>query len=151
MLEIQQIFRSHKLKGYDHFWPPHPKIIESTFGFPKFVPAWKKISLFHLFIFEIKSILEPDDQTGHTHFRPCPHKNFKSLFNLFEFVPACKKLIPSVHSDLFNFRVQITDWPQQFLTMANQTIFNQLLIFVNLYQHAKNYTVSLICSGEMLD
>ena len=111
----------------------------------------KKISLFHLFIFEIKSVLEPDDQTGHTHFRPCPHKNFKSLFNLFEFVRACKKLIPSVHSDLFNFRVQITDWPQQFLTMANQTIFNQLLIFVNLYQHTKNYTVSLICSGETID
>ena len=35
--------------------------------------------------------------------------------------------------------------------MPNQKIFNQLLIFVNLYQYAKNEAVSLICSGKMLD
>ena len=28
---------------------------------------------------------------------------------------------------------------------------DQLLIFVNLYQHAKNEAVSSICSGEMID
>ena len=35
--------------------------------------------------------------------------------------------------------------------MHYQKIFGQLLIFVNLYQHAKNYTASLICAGEMVD
>ena len=34
--------------------------------------------------------------------------------------------------------------------MPNQKIFYQLLIFVALYQHAKNYTISSICSGEMV-
>ena len=30
-------------------------------------------------------------------------------------------------------------------------MFHQLLIVLNLYQHAKNKTVSLICSDEILD
>ena len=34
---------------------------------------------------------------------------------------------------------------------APQKPFNQLLTFVNLYQHIKNEAVSSICSGEMLD
>ena len=29
--------------------------------------------------------------------------------------------------------------------------FDQILIHVNLNQHAKNQTVSLICSGDMVD
>ena len=35
--------------------------------------------------------------------------------------------------------------------MPYQKLFNQLLIFVNLYQHAKDDAVSSICSEEMLD
>ena len=35
--------------------------------------------------------------------------------------------------------------------MSNQKIFDQLLIFVNFYHHAKNKAVSLIFSGEMVD
>ena len=35
--------------------------------------------------------------------------------------------------------------------MTNQKIIYQLLIFVNLYQHAKNEAVSSICSGEIVD
>ena len=35
--------------------------------------------------------------------------------------------------------------------MPNQKIFDQLLIFVNLYKHTKNEAVSLICSEEMVD
>ena len=35
--------------------------------------------------------------------------------------------------------------------MPNQKFFNQLLIFVNLYQHAKNEAVSSICSIEIVD
>ena len=34
--------------------------------------------------------------------------------------------------------------------MPYQKLFNQLLFFVNLYQHAKNEVVSSICSEEML-
>ena len=35
--------------------------------------------------------------------------------------------------------------------MPNQKNFDQLLIFVKLYQHAKNEAASSICSGEMVD
>ena len=35
--------------------------------------------------------------------------------------------------------------------MPCQKIFNQLLIFVTLYQHAKNEAVSSICSAEIVD
>ena len=35
--------------------------------------------------------------------------------------------------------------------MPNQKIFDQLLIFVNLYQHTKNEAISSICSGEIVD
>ena len=45
----------------------------------------------------------------------------------------------------------IADWQHPFLTMPNQKIFDQLLVFVNLYQHAKNETVSSICSREIVD
>ena len=34
--------------------------------------------------------------------------------------------------------------------MPNQKIFNPLLIFVNLYKHAKNEVVSSICFGEIV-
>ena len=79
-------------------------------------------------------------------------KNFKSSFNLCEIVPACKKLVQSVLSwDTVKFRFQRPDWPHSFFTIPHQKLFNQLLIFVNLYQHAKNEAASLICSGEMLD
>ena len=82
---------------------------------------------------------------------------------------AKNQLIPSLHSwDAVNFRIQKPDWPYhflttvsfrvqkpdwsyQFFTMLNQKTFNQLLIFVNLYQHAKNETVSSIYSGEIFD
>ena len=48
----------------------------------------QKISLFHLFIFEIQSILESHDQTGYIHYWPYPPKKKKknsSNFNFREF------------------------------------------------------------------
>ena len=57
-------------------------------------------------------------------------KHFQSSFNLREIAPA-------LATHIFNH--------------AHQKLFNQLVIFVNLYQHAKNEAVSSICSGEMLD
>ena len=35
--------------------------------------------------------------------------------------------------------------------MPNQKMLDQFLIFVNLYQHAKNEAVSSICSREIVD
>ena len=48
---------------------------------------------------------------------------------------AKNQFIPFVHSsDRVNFRVPSHDWPDPFLTTP---IFNILLIYMNLYQHAK--------------
>ena len=55
--------------------------------------------------------------------------------------------ILEIHSNL----VRRPDWPHPFLTIPNQKNFNQVLIFMNLYQHAKDMTVSPICSGEIFD
>ena len=77
-----------------------PKIIASLsaslFSFPEIVSACKKISLFHLFIVEIQSILESREQTDHTNFWPCPLKNFWSAFNFCESVSSCKKSVYSI-------------------------------------------------------
>ena len=91
---------------FDH---ANPKIFESTFSFPEFVKIsckkCKKITLFHLFIFERQSILDSCDQTSHTHFWPCPLRK----------------------------------------------IFDQLLIFVNLYQHAKNWFIPSVYSLDTVN
>ena len=52
---------------------------------------------------------------------------------------------------VFSLRVQRPDWPYPFQTMPNQTIFDELLIFKNLYHHAKNEAISSLCSGEIVD
>ena len=52
---------------------------------------------------------------------------------------------------MVSFKVGRPDWPHSFLTIPHQKLFNQLLIFVNLYQHIENQAVSLIHSEEMLD
>ena len=35
--------------------------------------------------------------------------------------------------------------------MPTQTFFDELLIYVNLYRHAKTQAISLICSRDMID
>ena len=79
-------------------------------------------------------------------------QNSLSSLNLCEIVPVCKKWVPSVLSwATVNFRFQRPDWRHSFLTMPHQGLSSQLLMFVNLHQHAKNEAVSLIWSGERLD
>ena len=80
-------------------------------------------------------------------------KNFWSAFNFCESISIYKKwVIPSVHSlDTVNFRVPSSDWSHPFLTTPTPKILKQLLILMNLYQHAKNEAVSLLCSGEIVD
>ena len=61
------------------------------------------------------------------------------------------QLIPSIHFEIHSYVVQRLDWPYPFFTMPVQNFFDQLLIFANLHQHAKNESFSLICSGEIVD
>ena len=72
-------------------------------------------------------------------------KIIKITFSFTEFAPACKKLVHSIYSFLkySHFKSPITTLTWKF--------FDQLLIYVNLYQHAKNQAISFICSGDMID
>ena len=83
--------------------------------------------------------MESCDRAGLTHFY---HTHPITFWSAFSFCDSW---------DTPNFIVQRPDWPYSFLTMPNQKIFNQLLIFVNLYQHPKNEAVSSIFSGETVD
>ena len=89
----------------------------------------------------------------HTNFWLHPHKNHRSKLSL-PWICSSKKnqLILSVHSwHVVNFRVLSPDWPHAFLTMPTQKSLNQLLIFVNLYQHAKNQAISSIWFGDIVN
>ena len=81
-------------------WPdwPHPFLTMPTQKYFDqlliFVNLWicikmPKISLFHLFILQIQSILKSHHMTGHTHFDHANPKNFQ--INFHEIVTACKK------------------------------------------------------------
>ena len=65
-----------------------------------------------------------------------------------EFAPLCKKSVPFISSFL---RYNQFYSPVTRLVTPIQTFSDQLLIYVNLYQNAKNQTISLICSGDMVD
>ena len=69
-------------------------------------------------------------------------KILKSSFNLLGFLTACKKSVNSMCS------IRLTT---HIFDHAQPKIFDQLLIFVNLYKHAKNEDISSICSGEIVD
>ena len=50
-----------------------------------------------------------------------------------------------------NFRVLWPNWSHPFLTITTQKNFNQLLIFVNLYQHAKNQFIPSVHSSDTVN
>ena len=50
-----------------------------------------------------------------------------------------------------NFWVLWPPWPHPFLTMPTQKTFDQLLIFVNLYQHAKNQLIPTVHSSDTVN
>ena len=85
---------------FDH---AYSKIIESTFSFSEFVPACKKISLLHLFIFKIKLIFTRLAAPIFDHAHP---KNFQATFIFLNLYQHTKnQLIPSVlFSDTVNFK-----------------------------------------------
>ena len=110
----------------------------------------QKISSIYKLILKIKQVLASHELNGYTHFWPSPPK--KPLGQLLAFPnldqDANNQLIPSIHYwDTVNFRVLWTDCPHSFLTMLQPKKFDEL----SLYQHAKNQTISLICSGDMVD
>ena len=89
------------------FYSSKTRLATPIFDHPQSASTLKEISLFHLFILQIESILESHHMTGHIHFWPHQPQNFQCPFNLHEFVPACKKSVNSW--DTVNLRVQRPD------------------------------------------
>ena len=114
----------------------------------------QKISLFDLFIFEIKSILSPVTRLATPIFDHAHPIHFWSAFNIYESVSACKKSANSICSFLSyspETILQSRDQIGQTHFMSDQTFSSNFYFFLNFYQHAKIKAVSLICSGEILD
>ena len=82
----------------------------------------QKISLFHHFILEIKQISDSQDLKA---------------------MPIFDHHHPN--------RVLRPVRPHPFFTTPTPIFFSQLLISMNLYEHAKNQTFSLICSRDIVD
>ena len=102
------------------------------------------------FNLKIQQILGSHELKCHCHFCHAHPKIFESTFSFPKFVSACKKSVYSICWVLrySQFRVQWPDWQQPFFTMLTQKIFDQLLIFVNLYQHAKNQFIPSVNSSD---
>ena len=115
--------------------------------------SMQKISSIHKLI---QQILGSHELNDHIHFWPAHPKTTEITFSFPEFAPACKKSVHSInsflrYSHIESDRVPWPDCPKSFLTMRTQNFFDQFLIDLNLYQHAKNQVISLICSGDMVD
>ena len=89
-----QVLGSHEL-SYCHFWQGTLKNYGINLQHSYICTSMQEIRLFHLFSFEIQSVLESQDQTGHTHFWSCPPNKFWSAFNRYEFALICKKSVYS--------------------------------------------------------
>ena len=132
IIKIQQFLGYHELKK----WSSSSKIIESTFSFPEFAPAWKKS------LYSICSFLSSVTRPATSIFDYAHPKKFSSAFNFCDYVSACtKSVFLFVHS---SDTVPSPDWPHLFLTMLTPKIFNHLLICVKLYQHAKNQLITSV-------
>ena len=78
------------------------------------------------------------------------------LYGKFWFQPNFKYRYPKMlhffeNGSTVNFGVSQPDWSHPFVTMATPKFFDQLLIYINLYQHPKNQAISIICSWYMVD
>ena len=85
-------------------------------------------------------ILGFHEHKGHSHFDHVHSKIIESTFSFPEFVLACNKSVYSICSFLkySQFQSLVTRLATPIFDHAHPRIFKQLLIFVNLYQHAKN-------------
>ena len=102
-----------------------------------------KISLLHLFIFEMWSVLESLHHSGHTCFWPCSPLIFSIIF---KFAQICTRM----KNKQTKKTVQSDQSKDQIGQTHNLTYLSQL-IFVNLYRHTKNEAALLICSEEIFD
>ena len=106
--------------------------IEYNVGLRKYfciTVSMQKISSIHELTLQIQQILESHELNGQTHFWPSPTKNHWNNFT--EFALSCKKSVHSIYS--FLKYSQLLD-P---MTRPTKKIFDQLLVYVNLHQHAK--------------
>ena len=111
-----------------------------------------EISLFHLFIFDIQSILESHDHTCHTHLRPCPSKIFLTCFYFLKICINIKKISFSICSFLTYSQLSpVTIWPHPFLAMSTSKTFKHLLICKNFYQHPKNQLIPSVHSSDTVN
>ena len=89
----------------------------------------QKISLFHLFILQIESILESHHMTGHIHFWPRQLLNFQRPFNLHEFVPASKKSVNSWdtvnYGEIVHLEIMQFDWLRVFWPKSQEQDFSE--------------------------
>ena len=106
----------------------------------------QKIKSIHELILKIEQILESRKLNGHAHFWPADPNIIESTFSFPGFAPTWKNqlIIYIPFWDTVNFRVPWVDWSRSFLTMSTQKYFVQVIIYVNLYQIAKNETTLLI-------
>ena len=98
-----------------------------------------KISLFHLLIHQIESILESHHMTGNIYFWPHQLLNFQRPFNLHKFVPACQKSANSW--DTVNLRVQRQDLLN--LLWRNSSLRN----YFGLHLRNKIFPEHRLCAG----
>ena len=137
-LQIESILESCHVTWHNHFWP-----CPTAFNFCEFISTCKKsvypsVQSSERVDFRVMSNYWPQP------FLTMPTPNIFNHFLIFAWICTTmqtNQLIPSVHSwetwKTTNFRVHRPDWPYPIFTMLNQKNFNQLLIFVNLYQHIK--------------
>ena len=120
-------------------WLLKVKDIEYNVGLTKnycITVSMQKISSIHKLI---QQILGSHELNDHPHFWPGPPKNLWNNF-LFSWICTTMQKISLLH------RVPRPDWPHPFLATPIQKIFDQILMYVNLYQ-----AILLICSGDMID
>ena len=120
-------------------WHLKVKYIEYNVGLTQnyCIPvSTQKLSSIQKLIRQIFGSYELNDQA---HFWPCTPKNHWNNFLLSWICTTVHQFISSIHSwDTANFRVLWSYWPHPFLATSIQKFSDQLLIYVNLYQHAKN-------------
>ena len=145
------------------FDPACPKIMKSTLSLPWICTSKQKNQLISSVHFKNTVnfwVLWPDWSDP---FLTMPTQKISNyLLVCVDFCRLSKiQLLQTIHSwDKVNFRFLQPDWPHQFwtrhcphpfLTRHTKIFFDQLLIYVNSYQCAKNRAIWLICSGDRVD
>ena len=126
---------------FDH---AHPKNFWSAFNFCDHVSTCKKSVYSICKVFWCSQFQSSITRLATPIFEHAHPKNFQPPFNLCEIVPGCKRSVSFINSFL-----RYSQFPSLETRLATLTQIH--IIFVNLYQHATNETVSSICFGEMLD